>query len=165
MSGTKSIASIDVEPRGSQAARMAWRVMAAGAVTPVIVGVLLRYYLVFADEPYAKWSDVFSALDLLLAPLLLTCIPFAVLALTLHGRILRTGRVGETLWGAFAGGEITTIVAYSLWWRSPDGLIELAFFLPFVIPLVPAVGMVLGLVVGWGIGRFHSPTRRVAPSP
>lgn len=148
----------------SRAARLAWKFMIVGALTPIAVGILLRYYLLFTDQPYAKWSDIFSALHLLALPLILPCIPFALLSLIIHGRLLRTGRVGEVLYGAFVGGEVSAIVAYWLWWHYPDGLIELAYFLPFVIPAVIAAGMMLGTAAGWGVGRVHRLTRHLASS-
>jgi len=140
-----------------KALRIALQFVAVGFLTPIMVGVVLRYYLLFSGKPYMEWSDAVRFMHLLAAPLILPCLPFGVLALITNRRVLRKGQVGEALYGAFVGGEITSIVAYWVWWHYPDGLMELAFFYPFIIPSVIGGGMLLGFGVGWGLQRFRRP--------
>jgi hypothetical protein len=146
-----------------KALRIAWQFATVGFCTPILVGVVLRCYLLFSGKPYMKWSDAIRFMDLLAPPLILPCIPFGVLGLITYMRVSDTAHVGESLYGAFIGGEITSIVAYWLWWHDPEGLFEMSHFEPFIIPFVIGSGMLLGLGIGWVLRKLRRPRQHVLP--
>jgi hypothetical protein len=116
---------------------------AAGVLTPIVVAIVLGVISSVSGKPHAQWWRIFKPL-----PVFGGFLPFGVLALTACIRVVKRGKLGRAICGAFIGGEVTYTVVYALGWGYIDNLSAAT-----LLTLLIGFGMLLGLMIGYGAER------------
>lgn len=137
-----------------RAFRISLLIAAVGFVTPLIVGIAVKYYLQLSGQPHLEWSEVPHYLYLLLMPVVVSWFPFVMLAWIAKRRFLRKGLVGRPVYGAFVGGVVGSIVFFWFGWQSLEGLAMLAILL-FPVWMYIIGGMLIGSAIGWLANAFR----------
>ena len=130
-----------------KANRIFWQILAAGFLTPTLVGIAVIYYLQLTEQPHLESSGL-GPVAPLLVPVIISWIPFVLLAWFARSRVLRTGLVEKPVYGAVFGGVVWAI-AFFLWgWQHiVDPIHVVRFLLPIWTPIMK--GMLIGCGIGW----------------
>ena len=146
--------------------RKGWprRIALSGFFLPVIVGICVRQYLHSVGKPVMSWDWILpwfyrpGRLLLLLIVLAYWDVPFLAVAALADKRPLDKIRNRSLVYGAFSGTLLFTILVFGDLWRDTEAVVMISPMIPlFILP-----GTLLGLAVGWAVGRFqHDPAGQI----
>lgn len=143
--------------RINKANRIFFLILAAAFLTPGIVGIAVMYHLQLSGQPHLEWSEIPHHLYLLM-PVIVSLLPFALLAWLAKARFLQKGFVERLVYGAFVGGEVGSITMFWQGWHNIE-IITLAAISLFAIWIPIIRGMLVGSAIGWLMNAFW-PTHR-----
>lgn len=138
-----------------------------GIVLPVLLGLAVRCWFLVRNMPVMDSGFFLERLGWFVLPLLLSDIPFCVLAIVLGHRLQghpRATAYSPGFVGALVGGLLAELLLFgSLWMASGHEMMDIVFFGTLFIPLAVALSTVLGGLVGWTISacrKLIAPTNR-----
>lgn len=123
------------------------RIALFGYFLPVVIGILIRQYLVIMGKPVMPWGWFFNPARLFQMLFLLAYwdVPFLIVARLAAQRATGNNKDLHFPWGAFIGTLLFSVGTFGFLWMSVEAIYIVAPVIPFFI----VVGTLIGSGIGW----------------
>jgi hypothetical protein len=132
------------------------RIAVLGYFLPLVIGLCVREFIVMTGGQGASWEWILGwflsprSLLFVLAVFYYWDLPFLIVATMAAKLDIGAPRIRALVFGAFFGSLVFTILVFGDLWTDVEHL----FFFIDLVPFAVLQGTVLGLGIGWLIGRF-----------
>ena len=135
------------------------RIVLLGYFLPILVGVLVREYLVMVGKPVMPWGWFFNPGRVFQMVFLLAYwdVPFLIVAALVARNSAGDNKNTHLAWGAFLGTLLFSLAVFGFLWMSVEAIYMLAPVIPFFV----LVGTIMGGGIGWSAGRIRQGPKRV----
>jgi hypothetical protein len=123
---------------------------------PVVVGICVREILQALGKPVMPWIWILSwffnpvQFVFLLGMLAYWDVPFLIVAALASNTLMQNRKNRILVYGGFFGTLLFSIIVFGDLWRITEALLMLSGLIPiYILP-----GTILGLAIGWLVGRF-----------